>query len=202
MATFAPSDFWNKRYSNSEYAYGTAPNDFLTKVVTRIPRGPVLCLAEGEGRNAVFLAAKGYDVTAVDISSVGLEKAQALAADRGVTLRTVQADLSEFVIEPGAWSGIISIWAHVPPDVRRDLHQRVVEGLAPGGALVLEAYTPDQIALGTGGPPDARMMMTAAGLRDELRELRIDSVREIRRSVHEGVWHNGPSAVVQLLAFR
>ncbi len=202
MSTFSPADFWNKRYAHAEYAYGTAPNDYLAKVVTRIPRGPVLCLAEGEGRNAVFLAAKGYDVTAIDLSSVGLEKARSLAATRGVTLRTVQADLADFVIEPGAWNGIVSIWAHVPPDVRRDLHRRIVEGLAPGGALVLEAYTPDQIALGTGGPPDARMMMTAASLRDELRGLRIHSARELQRSVHEGVWHNGPSAVVQLLAFR
>ena len=202
MSNFDPAEFWNKRYSGTEYAYGTAPNDFLANVVRRIPKGRVLCLAEGEGRNAVFLAAKGYDVLAVDVSSSGLEKARALADAKGVRIRTLVADLADFPIEAGAWNGIVSIWAHMAPEPRRALHRRVVEGLAPGGAFALEAYTPAQIELATGGPPDARLLMTAPGLREELRGLEFAIARETVRNVHEGSWHTGRSAVVQVLAFR
>lgn len=202
MSSSYNAEFWNQRYGAEEYAYGTSPNDFLVAVAGRIPPGRVLCLAEGEGRNAVYLAQRGHEVTGVDASAVGLEKARRLAEARGVTLETVVADLVDFPILPGYWNGIISIFAHLPPDIRRRLHRRVVQGLAEGGALVLEAYTPAQIALGTGGPPAADLTMTAAALREELHGLDLEIVREVRRDIQEGAFHSGPSAVVQVLAFK
>ena len=99
---------WNERYAEAGYAYGTEPNDFLVAHAAQIPPGRVLCLAEGQGRNAVWLAQQGYDVTAVDLSEVGLAKAQQLAAERGVQLTTIQADLAQFTIEPQTWDGIVS----------------------------------------------------------------------------------------------
>ena len=110
---------WDDRYQGDDYVYGTAANEFLSSQVDRLPTGRILCLAEGEGRNAVFLAEQGFIVTAVDQSSVGLDKARRLAAERGVEIQTVVADLADFRIESGAWDGIVSIFAHMPPVPRR-----------------------------------------------------------------------------------
>src|SRR6185312_10127913 len=98
---------WNERYSAPAFAYGTEPNDFLRSVADRIPPGPVLCLAEGQGRNAVYLASLGHDVLAVDQSAVGLTRARELAASRGVEISTEAADLETYRIEPSKWSGIV-----------------------------------------------------------------------------------------------
>ncbi|MGD0484988.1 MAG: class I SAM-dependent methyltransferase, partial [Gemmatimonadales bacterium] len=136
---------WDLRYSEPGYAYGTEPNAFLVEVAGRIPAGPVLSLGEGEGRNAVFLAGLGHDVVAVDASAVGLAKAEALARERGVRLVTHVADLADYPIEPCAWSGIVSIFAHFARPLRSPLHGAVAAGLRPGGVLVLEAYTPRQL---------------------------------------------------------
>lgn len=196
------ANFWNERYATSQYVYGTEPNDFLRQMASRIPKGPVLCLAEGEGRNAVFLAERGYSVTGVDGSAAGLAKAQALAASRGVELKTQVVDLADYVIEPGAWAGVVSIWAHLPPLLRRRLHAEVVAGLAPGGVFILEAYTPEQLKFGTGGPSDPSLCMTLAALRTELAGLEIVVGRECEREVIEGVGHTGRASVVQVCAVR
>lgn len=190
---------WDDRYSEDGYAYGTEPNDFVREQAHRIPEGPVLCVAEGEGRNAVHLAELGHAVTAVDASSVGMQKAGALAEERGVTISTVVADLSTYAVEAGAWAGVVSVFAHVPPQVRVELHRKLVAGLRPGGVLILEAYTPDQIGRGTGGPPVPGPMMTLEGLRTELAGLDLVIGRELVREVHEGRYHTGEAAVVQIV---
>ncbi|TNF34330.1 MAG: class I SAM-dependent methyltransferase [Gammaproteobacteria bacterium] len=193
---------WDQRYSANEYVYGKQPNDFLREVIERIPRGRVLCLAEGEGRNAVFLAEQGCEVLAVDASTVGLAKAMKLAGERGVSIHVQQADLADFQIMPESWDAIVSIFCHVPPAIRGDLHRRVVAGLKPGGLLVLEAYTPDQIALGTGGPPVPELTMTLAALTSELEGLEFLHAIECRRDVIEGIFHTGCGAVVQVLGHK
>lgn len=191
---------WDARYQGDDFVYGTAPNDFLRSQITHLPAGKVLCLAEGEGRNAVFLAEHGFTVTAVDMSSVGLEKARRLAEQRGVAIDTVVADLADFRLERDAWDGIVSIFAHMPPPARRHLHREVVSGLRPGGVFVLEAYRPEQLEYGTGGPPTAELMMSLDDLRVELAGLEIDFAVETTRDVNEGTLHHGRGAVVQIRA--
>lgn len=194
---------WNERYADAFASYGTVPNDFLREVASRIPPGPVLCLAEGEGRNAVFLAERGHEVTAVDFSDVGMANAATLAAERGVPLTTIVADLADFDVGEARWSGIVSIWGHVPSEVRARLHPACVRALRPGGAFVLEAYTPRQLECsGVGGPPTADSLMTAQGLRGELVGLQLERCEEIDRHVAEGRFHQGPSATVQVLGFK
>ena len=193
---------WDERYSEPGYAYGTEPNGFLASVVDRIPEGRVLCLAEGEGRNAVFLAGRGYDVTAVDASSIGLTKANKLAAERGVTITTINADLTEFDIEPDAWQGIVSIFCHLPPLIRAGLHERCLRGLAPGAVFVLEAFTPRQLDLRTGGPRTRELLMELDFIRQELPGLRFEIAREIERPVEEGKYHRGTAAVLEILAVK
>ena len=193
---------WDERFSSPDYIYGTEPNSFVAAMAPRIPSGPVLCLAEGEGRNAVHLARLGHAVTAVDQSAIGLAKAARLAAARSVPLTTVVADLAHYTIAPAAWAGIVVTFAHLPPLLRREVHAQVVAGLQPGGVFILEAYTPAQLAFGTGGPKDPSLCMTLAALREELAGLAFEVAHECERDVIEGTGHTGRGAVVQVLARR
>ncbi|NJR61789.1 MAG: class I SAM-dependent methyltransferase [Cyanobacteria bacterium CRU_2_1] len=193
---------WNERYSQAEYAYGKHPNDFLVEVVQQIPKGQVLCLADGEGRNGVYLAQQGYQVTAVDASSVGLEKARKLSAERSVEIETIIADLAEFPIQPNSWNAIVSIFCHLPPTVRAHVHRQVVSGLRSGGVFVLEAYTPRQLAFKTGGPPTAELTMELTTLHEELEGLEFKHAIELEREIQEGLFHRGCSSVVQVLAIK
>jgi len=195
-------DNWNERYSGSEYKYGIEPNVFLASMADRIPAGRVLCLADGEGRNGVHLAELGYDVTSVDQSEVGLVKANCLAAERGVKINPVVADLADYTIEENYWSGIVSIFCHLPPEHRQKVHRAVVAGLTDGGVFINEAYTPRQLQFKTGGPPVAELMMTLNNLREELRGLRLEVAREIDRDMSEGSCHRGTGAVVQVVGIK
>jgi len=191
---------WDKRYDTPDFVYGEEPNTFLVENVHHLVPGSLLCLAEGEGRNGVYLAQNGFEVTAVDASSVGLEKAMKLAARNNVELLTVVTDLAEYVIEPESVDNIVSIFCHLPTAVRKKVHRDAVNGLRPGGVLLLEAYTPDQLLLKTGGPPVKEMLMTLEELRSELTGLEFILAQEIRRPVIEGFLHTGVGAVVQVVA--
>jgi len=193
---------WDERYSQPGFAYGTEPNEFLVAAGGRIPAGPVLTLGEGEGRNAAYLAGLGHRVVAVDQSEVGLAKARRLAADRGLTVETACADLAAYPIEPGAWAGVVSIFCHLPRRVRVPLYAAIVRGLRPSGVLVLEAYTPNQLGRGTGGPQDPDMLVSLAGLREELAGLDFVHAREVDREVREGAYHTGVASVVQVVGLR
>jgi SAM-dependent methyltransferase len=194
--------FWDERYQIDEYIYGVEPNDFLRAEAHRIPLGPVLCLADGEGRNGVFLAGLGHEVTSVDLSSVGLGKAARLAKSKGVTLELVQADLATYELPVDRWSAIVEIFAHMPPVIRSRVHAQIPRALRAGGCLVYEAYRPEQLPLGTGGPKDVTMMPPLAELRGELASLELELAREVDREIHEGRFHGGPSATVQVIARR
>jgi len=195
-------NFWDERFNVPEYVYGTEPNAFLVEVLDRIPNGPVLCLAEGEGRNAVYLAGRGYDVTAVDSSAVGLEKARKLAAQRSLTIKTVHADLADYAIGVDCWKGIVSIFCHLPRDTRALVHRRCVAGLKPGGVLVLEAYSPRQLEYQTGGPQTLDLLVDLETVKKELLGLRFERALETVREIHEGALHRGPGSVVQILGFK
>mgnify|MGYP000974733535 CR=1 FL=1 len=179
----------------------TDPNDFLRSQVHHLPPGgEVLCVAEGEGRNSVFLARQGFRVTSFDLTEAGAAKTRRLAAEHGVEVDAHVADAAHFPIGEQRWDAVVSIFAHMPPPVRADLHRRVAVGLRPGGVLVLEAYTPDQIGRGTGGPPTAEMTMSLDVLRAELPGLHELHAAELVRPVVEGPGHTGDGAVVQFVA--
>lgn len=192
---------WDQRYDRDALAYGESPNEFLVDQVEQLRPGTCLCLAEGQGRNAVWLAEQGISVTAVDQSPVGMARARELAASRNVTIETEVADLAQFDLGRGRWDNIVSIFGHLPSELRRDVHRRVIVALRPGGVFLIEAYTPDQLATGgTGGPADPDMLVTEATLADELDGLEILLTREIVRQVEEGEYHRGEGAVVQFIA--
>jgi SAM-dependent methyltransferase len=192
---------WDERYSAEEYAYGTNPNNFLEANVSSIPKGKVLSLAEGEGRNAVFLAKQGYSVTAVDSSLVGLNKARKLAEENGVIVEFIHTDLAEYDLGENKWDGIVSIFCPLPSSIRKQLHKKVEAALKRNGVFLLEAYTPAQLKYGTGGGNSVDVMQSKESLSLELAGLKFKHLIELERDVVEGIYHTGIGAVVQAIAF-
>ncbi len=191
---------WDERYSSEAYAYGKNPNQFLEENYKVIPKGKVLSLAEGEGRNAVFLAKQGYIVTAVDSSQIGLEKARKLAEENEVSIELINADLADFDLGDYEWDGIVSIFCPLPSALRKELHKKVVAGLKTNGVYLIEAYTPEQLKHDTGGGKSVDLMCTKESLSHELIGLKFKHLIELERDIVEGIYHTGVGSVVQAIA--
>lgn len=198
MSINMESTFWNERYSSEDYAYGKEPNDFLVKQLSQIGK-KVLCLAEGEGRNAVHLAKNGCAVTCIDYAEEGLHKAQQLAKENGVVLTTVCADLSNVDLKANEWDSIVIIFGHFPPDLRQKVHRQIYSALKPGGTLILEAYHKDQVTYKTGGPMNVDMLYSKDELAEDFKPFDQLEISETVREVHEGAFHHGKAAVVQVV---
>jgi SAM-dependent methyltransferase len=206
QAFAAPGDlrmnvqFWNERYSQPEYVYGTEPNTFLKSSVHHFPKtGRVLCLAEGEGRNALFLAKQGYDVCAVDLSSAGKEKTEKLASDNGVSIDYIVSDLNDFDFGENKWDAIVSISAHTDPVTRKRIYQESLKALKENGIFILESYHPKQLEYGTGGPGDIEWLVSLDDLLPYFSTQRIVHQAEVERDVNEGIFHTGKAFVTQFI---
>jgi len=193
---------WDKRYNADEYAYGTEPNSFLKDYCNSIPKGKVLSLAEGEGRNAVFLAKQGYSVTAIDSSIVGIDKGQRLAKRNGVEVEFIHADLVEFDLGLNQWDGVISIFFPLSSLQRKILYKKIINGLKKNGVFLLEAYTPEQLKFGTGGGEVIELMQSKKSLIDEFTGVSFNHLVELERNVIEGKYHTGMASVVQAIAIK
>jgi SAM-dependent methyltransferase len=200
--------FWDDQFSAPGYKYGTAPNAFLAGEAVRLaPASRVLVPGDGEGRNSVWLAEQGHVVTALDLSAVGLEKARALAAERGVTITAELSDLSSWSPEPGAWDAIVLTYVHLPPDWRADAHRRLARGLAPGGLLILEAFHPSHLARSSFGPKEAALLYTLAMLREDFGAASPAPLTELLGiecdvMLDEGPGHRGASTVTRYVGRR
>lgn len=195
--------FWNARYAEAGFAYGTEPNAFLVSQQHRFHPGmKALAVADGEGRNGVWLAQQGLKVLSVDASEVGLDKAAQLAADRGVPLRTECVELTAWKWPEAEFDVVVAIYIHFPPDVRARMHRAMWQALRPGGVLILEAFTPEQLHYKSGGPPVAEMLYTADKLRIDFAGTDIVLIEECVTDLAEGRYHRGPAAVVRLVARR
>lgn len=195
-------DFWNARYADSSYLFGTEPNAFLVSRADLLKRGQkVLAVADGEGRNGVWLARQGLDVLAVDISPIALEKAGRLAEQAGVVLETQVVDLLSWDWGKDRFDAIVAIFIQFVGSRERQLiHRRIVEALKPGGYLILQGYTPKQLEYGTGGPTSADNLYTGETLRGEFPSLDIRHLREHEEVICEGKGHCGMSALVDMVA--
>ncbi|MEY3048427.1 MAG: Tellurite methyltransferase [Bacteroidota bacterium] len=195
--------FWNERFGEPGFMYGDQPNDFLKATSSSLkPGGRILCLAEGEGRNAVYLATQGFDVTCVDFSESGLKKTEQLSESHGVSVCTVCADLGLYEIEHEAWDGIVMIFGHFNEGLRASLYKRISAGLKPGGTLLMEVYTKDQLSYGTGGPKSIEYLYDKQELEAAFSEFSSVSIQEVIREINEGEYHKGLSATVQVIAIK
>lgn len=190
---------WDERFSSKDYVYGTEPNEFLQEWITshQIEGKRVLAIAEGEGRNAVWLATRGFDVEMWDASKVGLEKAKRLATSRNVSLQTKQIDLNVAVWSQETYDLVICIFGHFPPHVREKVLAGIQKTLRPGGVFLTEVYSTHQLAYRTGGPKDLSLLYTEKmfhQLKDDFVPLLLHETVVWRE---EGALHHGESAVIQ-----
>ncbi len=192
--------FWNQRFSGPEYAYGEAPNDFLREQAGLLaPGSRVLSLGEGEGRNALYLASLGHQLTAVDAAWSGLAKLLQRADAAELSVTATLANLEQYALGEAQWDAIVSVFCHLPGPLRRRVLAGAVRALKPGGLLIMEGYTPRQLAYSTGGPKDADMLLEPALVRNELAGLDLLRCAEIEREVVEGRLHTGRAAVLQVV---
>ncbi len=194
-------EVWNERYGKSDYFYGTLPNVYLEASVKKLkPGGSVLCIGEGEGRNAVFLASLGFKVSAVDFSESGKTKALTLAQQKGVTLEYHISDLSIFEFGVDKWDAVVSIFCHLPVSIRSLVHGKIVSSLKKGGIFVLESYNPEQLSFGTGGPKDVSMLYTPSMMQEDFKGMHWLELESQITELHEGPGHEGKSSVLRGLA--
>ncbi len=194
-------DFWNKRYSEEDFAYGIEANDFLKEAASFIkPNSDILCIAEGEGRNAVYLAELGHKVTAIDYSESGLTKLKLLAKTKGVSIETICADLNEYTFEENKWDVIVSIFGHFPNQLREKIFSSIYSSLKTEGFFILEAYSKHQLKFNTGGPQSLDLLYSVYELANDLNEFQFLEIKQNERFVAEGKYHHGQSSVIQILA--
>jgi SAM-dependent methyltransferase len=174
---------WDERYAGRELLWSAEPNRFVAEEVAALPTGRALDLAAGEGRNAVWLAERGWEVTAVDFSPVGLDKARQLASRRGVEVEWILADLAEWRPDTGAFDLVLVAYLHVGADLLHRILQRSADALAPGGTLLAIGHDVANLDGGHGGPQDPAVLYTVEELRRALPGLQIHRAAQVRRAV-------------------
>ena len=195
---------WDARFATPDYVFGTEPNHWLAAHAGQWRVGDhVLCVADGEGRNSVWLARQGLRVDAFDVSAVGLEKARKLAAQAEVNVQYTQASTDDYDWPVGQLDGVAAIFVQfAEPDMRQRMFDRMKRALRPGGVLVLQGYTPEQLAFGTGGPREVSHLYTRDMLQLHFGDMDVLALEHYERELDEGPGHRGPSALIGLVARR
>jgi 2-polyprenyl-3-methyl-5-hydroxy-6-metoxy-1,4-benzoquinol methylase len=202
-AAFAnPAQTWDKRFSTDDYIFGTAPNVWLARHAKLIaPGGRALAVADGEGRNSVWLAQQGMQVDAFDIAAVGVAKAQKLAAQQQATVNYAVCGCEDWPWQTAQYDLVAAIFIQfADPDARAVLFAQLIDTLKPGGVLLLQGYTPQQLAYKTGGPPLLSHMYTDALLREAFSDMEIIELDSYEEVLHEGTQHSGQSALIGMVA--
>lgn len=194
------TDFWNERYAQKEYAYGRQPNQFLNENIGKLPQnGKILFPAEGEGRNAVFIAINGFEVVAFDTSAEGKKKADELAETFATTIDYKVGALSDLDFKANSFDAMVLIYAHFPKNSRREIHQQLERLLKPGGILIFEAFSKEQVHYFSGGPKDTEMLFSEVEVKDEFQNLEFDFLKTEIIKLNEGPFHQGKAAVVRFI---
>ena len=192
-------ELWNERYSAAEYVYGTNPNMFLAGELDKLKPGNILFPAEGEGRNAVFAALRGWNVSAFDFSEKAKEKALMLAKEKNVIIDYTVASYENMVLERESFDCIALIYAHVMDRKRQLYHKNLLKSLRKGGTLILEGFSKDQIKYKTGGPPKVEFLFSAEELTEDFNSLGKLSISELTETLDEGKFHAGKAAIIRVV---
>jgi 2-polyprenyl-3-methyl-5-hydroxy-6-metoxy-1,4-benzoquinol methylase len=193
---------WDERYDREDYVFGTEPNAFLASCAPLLAPGQsALCVADGEGRNSVWLAGQGLSVIAFDASAVGIAKAQRLAAAKGVSVDLEQATIEDWDWSPARFDVVAAIFIQfAEPALRGRIFDGMKRTLKPGGLLIMQGYRPEQIEYGTGGPRARENLYTRALLEEAFAGFDILRLEEHDGEIHEGPGHDGMSALIDLVA--
>lgn len=191
--------FWDERYSQSEYIYGQEPNVFLKEMLSTLHPGKILLPGEGEGRNAVYAANAGWSVDAFDSSMEAQKKAQKLSYDRNVKINYTLSDLKTFNYRANHYDAVGLIYIHMAPQLRKEIHNKIIESLKPSGILILEAFSKEQLEYSSGGPKDKDMLFDIEDIRDDFSKLSIEMLKKEVVELHEGMGHSGLGSVIRFV---
>jgi len=198
-----PRDFWESRYASAgnEFVFGQAPNDFLVREAHRLPEGcRVLSVADGEGRNSVFLAGQGHQVDALEFAPSAIAKARALAAARSVDINVIEADVFAWDWPVASYDAVVGVFIQfADPAARVSLFERMLASLVPDGLLLIQGYTPKQIEYGTGGPSAVENLYTEEWLLEVFSDHEMVLMRTHESVIEEGAGHRGLSALVDVV---
>jgi 2-polyprenyl-3-methyl-5-hydroxy-6-metoxy-1,4-benzoquinol methylase len=194
------NEFWNQRYAQNETVYGNKPNAyFKLKLDTFNLVSTILLPAEGEGRNAIYAASKGWAVTAFDYSEIAKDKALTIARQKNLELDYTVVDINQYQATK-SYDTIGLIYIHLPPADRIVFHQKIIESLAPGAMLIMEAFSKEQIHNQSGGPKVIEQLYSITELRHDFERLDIIELEEVEIELDEGLFHQGRASVIRLCA--
>ena len=196
------NDFWNERYAAQDYAYGVEPNQYFKEQLEKLNHGKILFPAEGEGRNAVYAAKSGWQVFAFDPSTEGKRKAENLASANGVSIDYQIAGYENIQYMPNSFDCIVLIFAHTHPLKRTEVHQKMISFLKPGGTVILEGFSKNQISYNSGGPRDMNMLFSKEEMEFDFRHLSKLKINEVEVDLNEGQFHQGKAAVIRILGVK
>jgi 2-polyprenyl-3-methyl-5-hydroxy-6-metoxy-1,4-benzoquinol methylase len=195
-------EFWDDRFASDAYAYGTEPSRFLAEHLRSLPPGKILFPAEGEGRNAVYAAEQGWDVVAFDQSKEGSRKALALAEQKQVQLNYVVAPWENFEYPEASFDAAVLVFVHVPAEQRTAFHRRIVQFLKPGGTVILEGFSKDQITFSSGGPKDTALLFSAEEILNDFTDMDVHILKLEQVMLNEGPYHTGEASVIRYIGKR
>ena len=191
--------FWNERYAEHEFAYGKEPNQFLKEHIHLLPKGKVLFVAEGEGRNAVFAAKNGLQVYAFDYSDSGRNKAKDLASENNVVIDYEVSDVLQLSYKKNSFDAIVFIFAHFPSDIRKKAHEELLSLVKPNGKIVFEAFSKEQLKYTSGGPKESAMLFSEDEVRKEFVNVTFDFLKTQLVMLNEGPYHQGEGKVIRFI---
>ena len=189
---------WDQKFGGENYHYGKNPNSFYKSIIDKLPSGKILLLGEGEGRNAVYAAKKGWQVFAIDFSETGKEKALRLAGENNVPINYTIADVTEYIPPSNEFDAVALIFLHFGEDTRELVHQRVLNSLKPGGSLILEAFDKEQINNPHGGPRNVAYLYSLEDVYTDFHELQLEVFSKENINLDEGIGHSGKGEVIRL----
>ena len=192
-------EFWDQRYDTKDFVYGKHPNAFFKEFIDNHQPGSLLLPAEGEGRNAVYAALKGWDITAFDHSPNAREKAFELCKEYGVDIDYRISSIEDFHTE-SRFDAIAMIFLHMPPSARQEMHRKMINYLRPGGYFLMEAFSKKQVYYNTGGPQNIDLLYQRKDLIQDINNLELLYFKEKLRTLDEGYYHRGKAEVLQLIA--
>ena len=189
--------FWDERYSEEHYVYGKEPNEFFKQEIEHVKPGKLLLPGEGEGRNAVYAALKGWDVTAIDFSKQAKAKAMKMAKEKNVRINYLVSSLEEVSYKENEYNLAALIFVHFHSAVRERAHKAIVKALKTGGTILIEAFNKKQIKNNSGGPKDIDSLYSIDDFRNDFKDLKIEMLSEQHTDLSEGHYHKGPADVIR-----
>jgi SAM-dependent methyltransferase len=193
-------EFWNERYSNSEYAYGTEPNEYLKERLTKLDPGKILFPCEGEGRNSVYAAGLGWTSIGFDSSTEGQKKAFALAKEKNTKIHYTINTVLDYPYPISEYDAVGIFYAHMPINIRKNFHEKLIQSLKPGGCIVLEGFHTEQLGRASGGPKDINMLYTPEILAEDFQSIKIIELKKEVLTLQEGKFHEGEAAIMRMFA--